>query len=152
MVFEKRVVMTCPCKVTLFISSNSKWKPFSYQSQCNCTCISWILHFFGSKFTQKVVQSLHKPTTTCMCTLLGQGSLTTETFSYKIIRAWHFGLKDQVVFDCRDRKYRRLGNFRRAQIFVDHLQRRKLNQTKYFVWRINRLNLFPTCTGHYRKC
>ena len=37
--------------------------------------------------------------------------------------------------------YRKLGNFRRGQIFVDHLQRRKLNLTKYFVALIIRASL-----------
>ena len=64
-----------------------------------------ILHICCSKCTQKVVPSLHKPTTTrYMCTLLWsqalcvqnlvvtshvwQVVLTTETFLYKIIHAW----------------------------------------------------------------
>ena len=66
-VCEQGSIRHAHAKSTLFFS-NSKWKAFSKQSQCTCSCIHWYLTF--SRFTQKVVSSLHKPTTKyCTCVL-----------------------------------------------------------------------------------
>ena len=88
-----------------------------------------VKHLSCSKFTEKVVPSLHKPTTryvmnstvvpysgTFMCKLVlcvqiwwslvvfGRWSPTTETFLYRVIHARNFGHKKQAVSDHRDHK------------------------------------------------
>ena len=57
-------------KSTLFFSSN--WSPRHYQRSPNALAAEYtdILYHCCSKFTQKIVPSLHKPTTWYMCTLV----------------------------------------------------------------------------------
>ena len=71
-VCETRVANTCPCKVNTVFSQNSKRKAFLNSPNAHAALYTDILHLSCSKYTQKVVPSLHKPTTRYMymCTLL----------------------------------------------------------------------------------
>ena len=102
-------------KSTLLFSSNSKWKPLA-------AVYTDILHLCGSKFTQ-ACSNVHVCVLYYGPVLQVNGSVCAKSgvaghvqqvvaqhrdFQCKIIHAWNFGPKGQVVFDNRNCKQRLL--------------------------------------------
>ena len=99
------------------------WKPFLEQSQCTFGCIHWYLTSLWFKvYTKKwfqaytcLQQGIHVYSTVvpysrwiALCVQIwpcSAGSRSPQRlFLYKIISAWNFGDKNQVVFDHGDCK------------------------------------------------
>ena len=111
-------------KSTLFFPWNLKWMPFSGTVAMHLqlhTLHAYLISLWfkvytkgGSELTRAYKCTLlwsHTPGEwLCACKIwqslvtFGRYLLTTETFLYKIICAWNFGHKDQVVFDDIDCK------------------------------------------------
>ena len=100
-VCETKVTKTRPCKVTTFLSSNSKWKAFSEQSQPLAAIHNDVLHFLlfkvSTKGCSKLTQAYNKVHDIVYSTVVHvNGSLCAKSVSH--CSPWSCSRSPQKLF------------------------------------------------------